>query len=286
MTGGAGTTDVPRNRMERQQRYPGIGRCIYCGAADGPLTDEHIIPDAIGGRLILEGASCNACAAETHAFEGHACDTCRPIRRQLGFPSKTKGRRARERAATEKFILDLDGRRVKVPVGEFPGLFVHLAYPLPGILLGAAIEDRLLTGGIHAIELMPGFGERLNDVREKYRANKVSIVGVDKSNRTDKEDTGRMLAKIAHAYAVAELGPDAFTPALVNIILGRRPFNLPHYVGSQAQTTDEASDLHEIGIDTTGLDGGRYVVVRVRLFASFKGPAHYVVVGDSTPQAA
>lgn len=279
-------TSQPLTRMERHGRYPGIGRCIYCGSADGPLTDEHIIPEAIGGRLILEAASCAACANETHAFEGHACDTCRPIRRQLGFPSKTKGRKARDRAAAEKFILDLDGRRVKVPVDEFPGLFVHLVYPLPGILLGSPVEDRPLVGGIHAIEVMPGFGRRLDAVRQKYKANKVSIVGVDKSNRTDKEDTGRMLAKIAHAYAVAELGPDAFTPSIGGIIRGDQPFNLPHYVGSQAQTTEAATDLHEISIDTSGVDRGRYVVVRVRLFASFKGPGHYVVVGERSRQAA
>jgi hypothetical protein len=46
-----------------------------------PLTDEHIIAQSVGGTLILAAASCPACALETHAFEGHAFDTLRPLRR-------------------------------------------------------------------------------------------------------------------------------------------------------------------------------------------------------------
>ena len=48
--------------------YPAVGRCIYCGATEPPLgarrfTDEHIIPLALGGNLILQEASCTDCAA-------------------------------------------------------------------------------------------------------------------------------------------------------------------------------------------------------------------------------
>jgi hypothetical protein len=50
--------------------------CIYCGTqADQTeakeLSDEHIIPYALGGNLVLPKASCDRCAKETHAFEGH-----------------------------------------------------------------------------------------------------------------------------------------------------------------------------------------------------------------------
>ena len=38
-------------------RFTPVGRCIYCGgtksADDSPLTDEHIIPAGMGGRLVL-----------------------------------------------------------------------------------------------------------------------------------------------------------------------------------------------------------------------------------------
>jgi hypothetical protein len=96
----------------------------------------------------------------------------------------------------------------------------------------------------------------------------------------DEGDFGRMLAKIAHSYAVAEMGLDSFTPFLCGIITGIKPYLLSHYIGSQLVTTDEPIDLHEISFDTSGLDQGRYLVVKVRLFAPYKTPRHLVVVGE------
>jgi hypothetical protein len=96
----------------------------------------------------------------------------------------------------------------------------------------------------------------------------------------DAGDFGRMLAKIGHSYAVGELGIDGFKPALTNIIRGQRPFFLTHYIGSQFTTAELGTDLHEVSFDKTGLDGGVFVIVRVRLFATYKTPAHLIVVGS------
>jgi hypothetical protein len=97
----------------------------------------------------------------------------------------------------------------------------------------------------------------------------VSIVGVDKAHRMDAGDFGRMLAKIGHSYTVAQLGLDGFKPVLTNIIRGQRPFFLTHYIGSQVVTTEQGTDLHEVSFDKTGLAAGVFVVVRVRLFATY-----------------
>jgi HNH endonuclease len=266
-------------KMTRRERYGSFGRCIYCAAENVPLTDEHIIPESIGGDLIIEKASCNECQGQMHAFEGHACNTYRAIRRQLNFPSKTKGKKAALRYRSERFILDVDGRRVKVSADEFPALLISLAFPMPTALFDLPPDDLPLSGGIHSVEVMPQFGERLNEIKRKYRANSVSIVGVDNQHRKDAGDFGRMLAKIGHSYAVAELGPHGFKPVLTNIIRGQRPFFLTHYIGSQVTTTEQGTDLHEVSFDKMGLDGGLFVIVRVRLFATYNTPAHLIVVG-------
>ena len=94
---------------------------------------------------------------------------------------------------------------------------------------------------------------------------------------------GRMLAKIAHAYATAELGHGNFRPLLQDIILGKKPLYISHYVGGiRDQEIPEGADLHEIEIDNTGLGRGRYVVVRIQLFADRKLPEYYVVAGETT----
>jgi hypothetical protein len=267
--------------MRRKDSYASVGHCVYCGSAanEASLTDEHIIPEMIGGELIFEDASCGVCNDETHAFEGHACDVYRPIRRQLGFPSKVKGRRARERDAKEKFIVGADYGRIKIPANEFPALMISLTFPMPAILFNLPPNDDPLTGSINAIELAPDFGVRLQAVQRKYRTHKVEIVGVDKSHRMDDGDYGRMLAKIAHAYAVAALGERKFAPLLTHIVKGIRPYNLTYLIGSQPQTISEPTALHEISVEDNFPSAEHLVVVRIRLFAPWKTPAHLVVTG-------
>ncbi len=276
-----------QTRMNRNQRFPTLGRCIYCGTPgdDASLTEEHIIPKGIGGRLIFDRASCRACQDKTGAFEGHALDLYRPVRRQLGFPESKSGRKHRRQHGMERFILEVDGRRVKVPSDEFPALMITIAFPPPAILTSGDPQDLPLAGGIHAIELAPDFGERLNAIKRKYHANKVSIVGVDKSARMDEGDLGRMLAKIAHSYAIAA-ACEPFTPLLTDIIRGQKPYYLPYYMGCQITTEDPPEDLHEVSIVRSGLGGGRHVVVRVRLFATFNTPAYLVVAGVRVPVTA
>jgi hypothetical protein len=49
---------------------PGIGRCIYCDASGVALSDEHVIPFALNGNLVIEDASCEDCRKLTSANEG------------------------------------------------------------------------------------------------------------------------------------------------------------------------------------------------------------------------
>ena len=75
---------------------------------------------------------------------------------------------------------------------------------------------------------------------------------------------GKMLAKIAHAFATAELGYGNFRPFLLDVILNRPPLYISHYVGGIRDVEPPlGGDLHEIEIDKTGLGKGRYVVVRI-----------------------
>ena len=275
-------------RMNRQHEYDrrpdrfGFDGCIYCNQHQpNPLTLEHIIPEGLGGALTIPKASCDECANETHAFEGHAMNMMRPVRRQLNFPQKRRGARGREKRKEERFILQLDHGKAKVPIEEFPPLLLSLVYPLPGILLHQKPEDKPLTGGVYSAEVLEGFGEKLNRIRTRFRASRIGIMGVEPTRHADEGDYGRMLAKIAHAYACAELGCGNFRPFLVQIIRGIKPYYLPYFIGSAlGKSQPPLEDLHHIEIDQAGLGLGRFIVVKIRLFANRSTPTHYVVVGE------
>src|SRR5262245_45822408 len=100
------------SRMKRRHRYPPVGRCIYHDGGDrvGRLTLEHVIPEALGGMLELPDATCDACTKITGAMEGqNAGRLFRPIRRQLEFPSKGRGKARREARQQEQFVVRIDG---------------------------------------------------------------------------------------------------------------------------------------------------------------------------------
>ena len=44
------------DRIDRRI-YPSFGECIYCGAKAGDvkLTDEHVMPFALGGNVVITG---------------------------------------------------------------------------------------------------------------------------------------------------------------------------------------------------------------------------------------
>lgn len=269
--------------MNRQQTYPRVAgqSCIYCGKRPGTIT-EHIIAELYGGRLKLENASCVECAGETHAFEGHAGRLFLPIRRQLGIRGKKRSGKAASLRKEDKFTLRLDDiRTIKVSAAEFPALLVHLSFPPPTVLFGLPPDnDRPLLGSVHHIELLPQFGERLNAIKRKYHANKVEIIGMGASpTRQNYDDLGRTIAKTAHSYAVAIEGQDRFEPFLTNIILGSRPFNLSHYIGSAFGKPPPPTDMHEIEIGDFGWNAPELVIVRLRLFANLQSQSHHVVAG-------
>ncbi len=258
-------------RMNWVHRYPPAGKCIYCGSdgASGKLGLEHIIAESLGGMLLLPAASCVECAKATSAVEGRITGQlfC-AIRRQMKFPTKRPHQRPKG------FTVGLDGADASVLAGGYPGLLISFAFPLPGILAGAAPGEEF--GGGIALAMLPQFGERLNALGGPPRGRrKVEFRGFG-----DAESLGRVLAKTAHAYAVAELGMDAFKPLLIDIILGRPSLHIGQYVGSGVGDHPLGNDLHEIAFADPALGDNRYVVVKVQLFANHKMPVNYVVVGE------
>jgi len=58
-----------RFEVRETTRFASQGACIYCGSSDD-LTDEHVVPYGLGGKMILPKSSCRRCAMITGQFEG------------------------------------------------------------------------------------------------------------------------------------------------------------------------------------------------------------------------
>jgi hypothetical protein len=101
----------------RQKVYPPVGRCIYCFSSDCDLGDEHIIPQALGGNIILQRACCPACekiigAALEHRLMHKTKGMFAALRLRHGYKSK----RPKERPKSLPFtIIGKDGSRCSSP---------------------------------------------------------------------------------------------------------------------------------------------------------------------------
>ena len=68
-----------------------VNRCIYCGATGVELTDEHIVPKGIGGRLELLQSSCVPCQRKIQPMEDELMNV--PFERPpLGAPITCEAR--------------------------------------------------------------------------------------------------------------------------------------------------------------------------------------------------
>ena len=102
--------------------YPPVGRCIYCGATEPPadigrFTDEHIIPLAMGGNLILPQASCKQCEKIINReIETPVCSQeWGLLRAKRNFPTRNKKKR---KAKTHQKVRRIDGSTMRIPLAD------------------------------------------------------------------------------------------------------------------------------------------------------------------------
>jgi hypothetical protein len=249
--------------------YPPIGRCIYCGGVNDDLRREHIVPFGLAGNLILPKASCRACEAITGSIE-RAClrGMLGNFRIRQGFPTRRKKERP---SSLSMEILGANGKvtNQNVPVKEFPRLLYICRQPPAGILVGRAPSNEWIPDPciiVHGADAEKAFGKSWNF--GQYRHSDLCL----------------MLAKIAHSYAVAELGLaelEKYNLPLRKLIL-EKAASTGHYVGGQPTKDPPAEPglLHKLQIERGDLHGIQFVLVHIRLFAHLGAPQYHVVVGE------
>jgi hypothetical protein len=264
---------VPLQIASPPKRYPPVGRCIYCGTYSNKLQLEHIIPFGIAGNsLLLPKASCKTCAHVTSQIE-QAClrHLWWPFRARMGAPTG----QPKERPATFKLRrltkIDSDIRVIgesDIRAGEYPLNYVALLLQPPGILAGREPTTNL-EGQFWARYSVDEMRKFINDDEGMLMA------------KITPNTFARMLAKIGHAYAVAE-NRFKFRPLLLDLILGKTE-TANYWVGGELEIPPISSEplLHDLRGRRCTVNGLRtYLVVDIRLFAFFETPFYHVVVGE------
>jgi hypothetical protein len=228
-----------------------VGRCIYCadGVGEG---DEHIIPYSLNGTQILPRASCHDCERITSYIDGFAArEVFYQVRSSDGMQTRT--------GLPDEFPVILnfsDGRqeRVMVPADIHPATLVLPRFEPPGLLSGRKPDGNF--------RFQRTAWMRESDAFDEFKRSRGAISAeVDVSIKP--QQLSRVLAKIAHSFAVAQLGLGGFTPLLLDLIHKRAVENAP--VGSDPTRPPPAVGvMHELSI----VSHETFVVVRIRLFAS------------------
>ena len=254
--------------------FPPVGRCIYCGGdGGGTLTKEHIFPAGIGGGLVLPRASCRSCQTEIQTFETICMrKTLLPYRKASGLI-----RHPNDLPRSVPLTLDLELKGpTQVALDMHPNVVVLPGLrELPGVLRGRPPEPMMQFD--YKI-----FG-RLDILDEtKRRLQEQQVVGI----YLDGYAWLRMLAKIAHGYAIAELGLNGFSPALPDLILGRNPLLSSYLIGKcpVPPSIPDNPPLLMIDMRCASMGERRFVAVNMRLFADLGGetPVYTVITGTFT----
>lgn len=249
-------------------RIPARGVCIYCGKSGVRLTDEHVVPLALGGVHILEGASCDDCADITKKFEQ---DVARELwgasRNSYNAPSRRKKKRP-----THIILSDPDqpGRTVKAPYSEYPAAMVFYKMSKAGLLEG--LPDNVdLSSAWQLVAICDQ--EKSEAFIKKYGMK------VPSSFRHVPESFARMLAKIGYCNLLMMLEPGTFRPICLPYILGAKP-NPSYVVGGTQEVVPPETVGYRLATAAFGSLERLMLVAEVRLSSNNATPTYHVVVGD------
>jgi hypothetical protein len=199
------------------RKYPGYGRCIYCGSDGGKdgLRDEHIIPYSLGGNTEIENASCRDCERRINPVDTHLAHA---VFGQYRIHAGVQTRNPKERPATLPAQFTVGDKEISLdlPIKDHP---FSLALPIWGN-----------AGFFESLPIDNPFPEPLMHIYHSMPPNMHETLGVAETDEFKIWSTGRLnatlfargIAKIAYCHTVIKYGLDGFRPlVLPDIILGR-----------------------------------------------------------------
>lgn len=248
-----------------------VGKCIYCFAEKG-LETEHIIAFALNGYKVLLEASCRKCATITGRFEQEILrGFLRATRAALGFQTrKPKERPKRFSLETKK-----NGRtQMKdVPVEDNLNIIPLPFFELPEYLMGREHKDGIGWTGMQVIHI----GKTPQDLIKGHDVDNVAISGW-----YSPVAFARMIAKIAYATVVSEMGLESIAQSYVAPAIIDHPMDIGRWVGSFDKVFPPVKEGSQHRVRWQVVNGE--VIANVRLFACYDTIEYVVVVGRVTEE--
>lgn|SRR5215213_8754930 len=286
---------------------PCIGECIYCGARRYSservkLGREHVVPRGLGGQWTVLEASCKKCEGIINNEAENICQSrimLGPLRYRLGL--KPSG------LTHLPINISYDGYysyETQIPIEKAPILLFLPVLAEPGLLRtifhfsSAHLRVVSRTGPQPERNpfIIPTEPEDPDMPAVFIRAehDKVLALAAETGAQTVSpfgvtvraEPLLRMVAKIAHSFAVYQMGGVLFKPFLQNLILGEKSSRpISHYVGG-----DPAVDMHyplienerhslELVFGLPEIYKDRLLLVNIHLFRDIGFPSFRAVVG-------
>lgn len=252
--------------------------CVYCGQAFSKtyasrLSDEHVVPEGLGGNLIVPRASCSSCANVTSKYERFIAQQMLDIlRKKVGITGKKKKRPA----SKNEYPIYVTANGIVtthfLSADDYPFGIMIPAFPPP------AIFREQLFGAISPLNTyeswFPVKQSSVENIRERLAADRVEIP----SGKVDDTILAKLLMKIAHSYAVGSLGSKGFQPLYKNMPLCDK-YNIHYVVGGSDRIGADISGRHLLRLRTATSAGRELVVVDICLFHDMGFPTYQCVVG-------
>lgn len=256
-----------------QTLYEPANECIYCRKADERLSKEHIIPYSLGGKTSIPSSSCKDHRDITSALEKQvARDFYGRYRIAEGIKSRHKS--ARQQQLKQKIEIagttyDGEEKTIFVPIKNLPKANISVHLPEPQILSGEPVTEGPVGAQLKARN---DSSARLSRFCRENGLKSISFYTAP----IQCEIFLRVIAKIAHCFAVAEIGIDGFKPTLLPIIEGKSN-QLIKYIGSESLEQPQSKQpLRVEFIEKAELS---FVVVYVSLHFFPLLPEYKVVAG-------
>lgn len=242
------------------------GRCIYCGIVSDNLSDEHIVPKALGGQHVIRKASCKKCADITSKFERKiARDLWGDARIAFNAPSYRKNNRPTH--------FKVSGETKEIAVQEYPAGFVFYKMGKSGFMQGLAeTEDISSKWKLVMID---------DDVRRKSYFKKHGRYPTLKFRHVPQE-FARMIAKIGYGQILTIFHPAEFSHICLPYILGSKS-NVSFIVGGGEEDVKPIPDIgYSLNTEcsVTKNHDRLLLVAKVRIYANTHSPEYSVVVGE------